>query len=461
MEPLNRLVNDRVEEALRDRVDYYDNQQRGWLPLGVGNNLEDTGLALDDLRTVSKPLRDYATSNPWHIRGAQLRHSYVFGRGMSMSDVKRRAQTALDDPHNKETLFSVEGYMSANMALFTDGQFFVSRDLNTDRFTIVPLGQITGVETNPDDDTDIWFVQRSWTSNGTNRREWIPLSRHRRTLGRVPSTRTVQGVRQPVAQDKVMYIKRGALRPNGWTWAIPDSFGAYVWTQAYGGYLQDNAKLVHSLSKIAYSITRKNGVGTGTNTIAAQIQRPGVGGIAEMGEGNTLSGVGVPSAQVNFNHGQPLIAAVAASFGVPVIALLSSPGATGGSYGAASTLDSPTVKGFEALQDSWKNFYEEILRDLGSKDAVVEFPSIENDPPFRQITALATLKELNILWPDEVRAAAADILDIELTHDDLPPEPDPVVPGAGGGVVSAQGVAGAIPGGQEQGVTDHELDASA
>ena len=446
-----------LEEALADRVFAFEDD-KNWIPLLGGNRYEpeDQGLDLESLHRISRPLREMAVANPWHIRGAQLRHSYVFGRGMMFQGVKpnSRAQKALDDASNKATLFSVDAYTNNNMASFCDGQLIVARNERTDRFTIIPLYQIDATVTNEDDDSDIWYVRRSWTANGKEKVRWIPLARHKRDrTTRLRKTIDVNGKAEPVDQESVVYIKHSALRAPGWTWAIPDSFAAYTWTLAYGGYLQDNAKLVHALSKFAWNITRKSS--SNTNKVAAEVKGPGVGGTSVMGDGNVLSSVGVPSAQVNFNHGQPLIAAVAASFGVPVIALISSPGATGGSYGAASTLDAPTLKGFEALQDSWKAFYEEILRDLGSKEATVQFPSIDSDPVHRQITALATLVELKVLHPDEARNAAADMLDVELLHDSPPePEPDPV----GGAVVSAQGVAGAVPGGQQQGETDHDLD---
>ena len=447
-----RLELESLRESIADRA--LALEDIGWSRLAGSNaNDENEGLSLDNLHNLIPQLRELAGTNPWHLRGAQLRHSYIFGRGMNYVDVKPRTQKVLDDLHNQSVLFSVDAYESMNLACFTDAAFIVLRNERTNKFTQIPLLQVHGVVTNPDDAMDIWYIKRCWNANGTDMERWIPVARYKRETPTIKkSIRAESGATPvPVSQDSVVYIKH-TKRQTGWTWGVPDSMAAYVWTLAYAGYLQDNSKLVHALSKFAWTLTRSSS--SGTDKVAAQIAAPGVGGTSVTGDGNQLSSVGVPSAQVNMNNGQPLIAAVATSFGVPTIALLSSPGATGGSYGAATTLDTPTLKGFEALQDSWTLFFQEIITDLGSPKARTEFPSIENDPPYRQITSIASAVELGILWPDEARDAVLDILDVTKLHTEAPPKPETT-----GTVVSKQGVSasnGATT--NPQGDTNHDAD---
>lgn len=420
---------DLLKESLSTRSLELENI--GWTTIS-GYEQSDDGLTLENIHKLSLKLRELAASNPWHIRGAQLRHSYVFGKGMSFVDLKPKAQKVIDDVHNKSVLFSVDAYETNNLSLFTDGNLIISREQASNRFMAIPMSQIKGVVTDPDDTSYIRYVKRVWNPNNKEREEWFPVARFKReTPGKVQKSITNLGKTVPVSKTHVVYIKQ-SKKQTGWTWGVPDSLGAYIWTLAYSGYLQDNSKLVHALSKFAWTLTKQTE--KGTQNAATQVVQPGVGGTAIMGAGNQMASVGVPSAQVNMNNGQPLIAAVAASFGVPVIALLSSPGATGGSYGAASTLDQPTLKGFEASQDSWIAFYKEILLDLGSPNAAPEFPSIESDLPYRQITSINTSVELGIIHRDEARVATLDILDVPKLHDELPPEP--VVKGS---VVSGQG----------------------
>lgn len=416
---------------------------------------ENSGPTLDMVREISDKLRPMAADSPWPKRGAQLRHSYVFGAGMKFQGLGPQAANIINTPHNRAVLFSVDAYESNNLALFTDGNFIVLKNTRH-KFIAVPVSQITGVITDPDDSSTIRFLKRTWNSNGEEREVWYPLARYKKEPGvRIPKSiaPTGSGQRVPVSQDHVAYIKKTNAQ-TGWTFGAPDSLAGFVWVKAYEGYLKDNTTLFHALAQFAWSLTSKTK--NGANNAAAQVLRPGVGGTAVSAEGNTLGSVGVPSAQVNMNNGQPLIAAAAASYGVPTIALLSSPGATGGSYGAATTLDQPTLRGFEAVQDSWVTFYEEILRDLpNSPQATVEFPAIESDPTHKQITSIATAIELGLIWDDEGRAAVLDLLDVDKMHGGLPPKPE-----INGSVVSKPGApaAGVVPDSSNGGETDHELD---
>lgn len=450
-------------EALRESVQSraLELENVGW-KLISGYDQDDEGIDFETLKELSEKLREMAATNPLHVRGAQLRHAYIFGRGMSFQNVTQpRVKKALDDPHNKAVLFSVAAYETNNLALFTDGNLIVLRNEKTNRFTSVPIGQITAVRLDPDDNSVIQYIRRQWSSNGNDKVLWYPLSRFKKSDG-IQKTITLRGGKtEPVSQDTVAYHKP-SKRFTGWTWGIPDSLAAMIWSVAYSGYLQDNSKLVHALSKFAWAITSKSTAGA--DKVAAKVETPGVGGSAILGEGNALGSVGVPSAQVNMNNGQPLAALVAASFGVPVIALLSSPGATGGSYGAAQTLDEPTIHGFEAEQDAWKDFYAEIVSDLGAKGVVVEFPNIQNDPAYRQIASIGQGVELGVLHRDEGRAGFLNILDVPKLHDGLPPDPAEQAAklqmkvDKANQVMSGQGQAGAVPGGTNQGDTNHDAD---
>lgn len=452
-----------IEENLARKM--LDLEDIGWERL-EGNSDDASGLTLKALHKLAPNLREMAAKNPLHKRGAQLRHSYVFGRGINFENVKDKTQASIDNPYNQTSLFSVQAYETNNLALFTDGNFFVIRNKD-DIFTVVPIEQISAVFTDPDDASKIQYIQRTWNSvdlNGKSKpmKRWYPVSRYKKTQvgrgrrGTIPkSIANGAGERIPVDQESVIY-HHTTQRQSGWTFGIPDSLAASVYTVAYSNYISDNALLVKSLSQIAWTITNATKKG-GANT-AMSIAQPGVGGTAITGMGNAISSVGVPSAQVNFNNGQPLAALVAASFGVPVIALLSSPGATGGSYGAAQTLDFPTTKTMQAIQDSWTLFYKEILQDLGSPDIQIEFPSIETDPAYREIQSIATAVSLGLLHRDEGRIGVLDILDVPRLHKDLPEPDEFITSGNTNDPVARQGNTGAVPGGFNQDTTDNGED---
>ena len=128
------------------------------------------------------------------------------------------------------------------------------------------------------------------------------------------------------------------------------------------------------------------------------------------------------------------------------------------------TLDTPTIKGFEALQDTWSSFYEALLQGLGAKDGAVAFPSIESDATYRQISSIAQMVELKIIWPDEAREAALDLMDVVKMHDTVPPQDEPEsdtdTDGSSDTVVSKQGVSTKLgPTSNPGGDSDHSGDA--
>lgn len=447
-----------LEESLTDKVMALD--AAGWTAIS-GWSDKSEGLTLDALHEISESLRDMAATHPLFARGAQLRHAYVFGRGIRVSGLSPRAKKAVENPLNKDVLFSVAAFEAMNFAEFTDGNFVVMRNTKTDIFTTLPISQITGYVTDPDDNAKIRYVRRTWYANGEQKVLWIPAAKYKNTvvgpgkrgkgIAKTIKSPTEQGKREPVAQDAVVYIHT-ARRQAGWTWGFPVSFAAKVFALAYSNYLQDNAKLVKALSKFAWAVTQQTTAGA--NRAAVQVSAPtGVGGTAIMGAGNSLQSVGTPGSSVDFNKGQPLAAMVATSFGVPVIALLSSPGATGGSYGAATTLDLPTTKGMSATQDSWKVFFEEIYTDMGSdpEKLTITFPAIESDTPHRAVQSIVQAKAAGLLHQDEAREATLEVLDVPKLRDELPEDnPEYEAP--------AQGVSGDVPGGFDQDISNHDQD---
>lgn len=470
---LDRLVRHsqdleaRLEEALTPKI--LQLEDIGWDPIWGKRSESERGLELTDLHTVVPHLRDMAAVNPLHKRGAQLRHAYVFGRGVEITNLKPKTQAAVDDLYNQAALFSVEAHETINLAKFCTGNLFVVRDESTNILTVVPIEEIKGEVTDPDDNSKVRYFLRVWHSVDSDnkpltKRRWYPVARFKKSQigrgrrGKINKTIGFSGDRIPVDQGSVIYHV-ASQRQDGWTYGIPESLAAAVWTISYSEYLKDNAKLVKALQMIAWSIT--SSTKAGANTAAVAVRTPGVGGTASMASGNSLSSVGVPSAQVDFNKGQPLAAYVATSFGVPVIALLSSPGATGGSYGAATTLDTPTIKGMKALQDSWVLFFKEILADMGSPEADVSFPNIMQDETYREAQTLAQGYATGALHQDEYRDAFIALTDVRKMRTSLP-KPDEFNAGSDPADATdptpSQGNTGAVAGGVDQDETNHDND---
>lgn len=377
-----------------------------------------SGPSLDELHSFSNNIRQLTAQNPLLKRGCELRGNYVFGNGVEFRDVKAAAERLMEKNHNKRVLFSPQGWEELNRAKYTDGNVFVLYNKKTMSVSRVPIVQITGVVTNPDDAEEVWWLQRTWTNSAGTHIKWY------RTIDLPDAQKNRRKIEQTegkvASPDEIMFLET-ANKQVGWTFGVPDALAAVLWAMAYSAYLNDNSTLVKAYSRFAMRITSASV--KGHQNAAAEVRTRNPNGVAQTAitpVGTDLTAMPATGSQVNFNNGQPLAAMVAASLGVSVIALISSPGAAGGSYGAAATLDAPTIIGMSAIQDTWANFFQTFLKNAGSKDVKVEFPAIETDPTYRILGQLPMLIDAGIIHRDEARSVVIDLMDIRDPKSSLP-----------------------------------------
>lgn len=433
-EEVARRVDSQVREGLADLA--LKLEDVGWSRI-MDSFDGDSGLSLQQLKVLEETLSDMVEGNPLMRRGTQLRYGYVFGKGIVYTNVKPAAQRVIDAPHNKRALFSVQAYEELNKAKMTAGNVFVLYDTKEKRFTRVPLRQITGVVTREDDAEEILYLQRTWKANGTEISRWFPLHTNK-------STKTSVGDSDVKVDTSKVFYHETTNKQIGWTFGVPDGLAAMSWVMAYSEYLKNNSTLVAAYSRFAFKVTRATKAGVADAGMQLRTPDGAVGATAVSTGQNTLTPVSPTGSQVDFDNGQPLAAMVAAALGVSVIALLSSPGAAAGSYGAAQTLDAPTLIGMQAIQDTWALFFQNILRDLDSKNADVEFPAIETDPTYRLLGLVAQLLAAGILHQEEARGLSLDLLDV---RDPKTSVPEPMWYNLGKSVWEAENNVNQEPGG--------------
>ena len=405
---------ERLEESIGQlalKLDELD----GWEPIGEFEN-GDSGPSLTEIKSIASNLRKLTSTNPLLKRGCDLRGSYVFGNGITFREVKPAALAVMDDKQNKRTMFSIQGYEELNRAKYTDGNVFIIFNDKTKRFTRVPLGEIESLITNPDDNEDVWLIKRRWLGNGDQEQQ-----RWYRTDSTASAYKTVRFYDKVAVETNSTIFFESSNKQIGWTFGLPDALAAVLWAKAYSAYLNDNAKLVKAYARFAMKVSAQSMKGVNNTAGELRTRNPGgVGQTAVTGADNDLVAMPATGSQVDFNKGQPLAAMVASSLGVSVIAILSSPGAAGGSYGAAATLDAPTIIGMSAIQDTWVLFYDRVFDVLKSPKAKAEFPAIEKDPTYRTLNTVQLLVEAGILHREEGREIAIDLLDVSNPLKELP-----------------------------------------
>lgn len=378
----------------------------GWKPISM---LGDKGVSLTEAQSTGETVRRQMNTNGLLKRGANLRASYVFGRGFKMASggkpVQPRFQKIMDDPINQAVLFSEKACKRNEKTLFAEGNFFVKFDRKTQRFAAVPFNEIQAVAHDPEDPNIAMYMLREFqrtvstyadgTSKSETVSEWYALDH---VTGKLQTR--IGG--KPVNQDAVLFDMRVNDDTNG-LWGLPDGLASAPWAWAYSEYLKDGAKLLKALSSIAWQVKSKSARG-GTNAAAKISSNRGTAQTAVTGSDVELSAM-PRNNSVDLSTGQPLAAMAASAMEVSVEALLGN--------GADVVMDQPTLNAAYGRQGDWEAFFVRILTVLGVQQPSVKFNKIIVDPAYRNVQSLGQGWQTGLFDAAVIQAAYAEELGIE------------------------------------------------
>jgi len=405
----NDILSESYSALARATLDFDD---KGWAPL---NQFENSGMVLADVKVVSRQARRQTASNPILKRGHALRAGYVFGRGFKMSQkgspLATRFQKIIDDPINQKVLFSDGACKKNEKAHFTDGNFFVRYDKRTSRFSRVPLDEIIGWATDPDDPEIVRYYLREYeqrqpvtnpysTYLAETVKVWYPLDYVANPVARI----------NDIAVDRnFVMIDSKVNDESGSLWGLPDSLPALPWTWAYSEYLKDGSKMLKALSGIAWQVKTKSAKG-GANISSKLINNREVAATAVTGADVEMSAM-PRNNSVDLSTGQPLAAMAATAMEVPVGALLAGEGDQGGA--GSQVIDQSTLSAAYSRQGLWEDFFVRVLKLMGVPDPSVTFNNIIVDPAYRTVQSLAQAWMSGLFDAEIMQEAIAEQLGIE------------------------------------------------
>ena len=123
-----------------------------------------------------------------------------------------------------------------------------------------------------------------------------------------------------------------------------------------------------------------------------------------MVDGMDVAALATAGRGYDFDSLRPVLAIVATSLDISVVALSSDPGAAGSSYGAGQLLDMPTMLAMEARRLIHAEFEEEILRWLGAEDAKAWFSPLRDGAElYRELQAFMLPLLQGLYEPQEIR----------------------------------------------------------
>lgn len=404
-----------MRESMNDLVLRLHREDAGWNPLG-GSTQSFDEFGTEQRRNNSKICRMFAVNDPLAKQGLGIRAAYIWGTGLGITAtdpaVNEVVQGFLDDPMNRATFTGHTARLKAESALGTDGNVFLScfTDPRTGVVQVrqLPVGEMTGIITNPDDAADVWFYERSWLVDSQQRNTFYPALSYRPAV----RPRIIDGV--PVEWSAPVYHVHDNA-PAGWQYGVPDLYPAVDWLRSYKGFLTDWAKLTKAISTIAYKITGKNK----SDVMAAragmqQAMASGQPGGALAMTGADISTVPTTGAKIESTSGDPLARMVAAALGIPITQLLGDPGSTG-ARAVAETLTKPMVLRFQNRRELWAEAYRAILNHV--IDAHIAAPGGSLSGTVKRVgdrlkwsLAGDAARTLVFDWPEVEEITLADIL---------------------------------------------------
>lgn len=432
---LNEALANNVEhlqESLADVQLAMDNI--GWNPLGEDSNLQELPLA--SIKKHTQVTRAIAVINPIAKRAIAVRTAYIWGNGITLDGLEKHADF-VKSAVNQKYLLSDKAQMELESCLATDGNFFLlvtkpGAKSPAGAVSRVPMWQITGTISNPENTEEVWFYRREWATTVTdassekekvkNNIEYYPAIDYDESNGK---PRTFKGKR--VNWEDTRIAAHSVNKQVGWKWGVPDLLCVIFWLKAHKEFLENQATLVKAYSRFAWKVatpTAANAraastkVGTAPSIDPMTGQPQSVGATAVTGQGATISSVGRTGGSVDFEAGLPLAGYVAAGMNVPLNELTADAGNANRS--SAETLSSSNEKVMRARQSEHKMFFESVFAYLGF-EVKVSFEKIEEEAAYRQIQSIVSLLPLNIFSDKEMRALVIRVLDIQ----DMDPEKMP------------------------------------
>lgn len=419
-------------EILREELDSvrammsYD--EVGWTAISGITGEGSPGLSLRTLKDSSKQIREYAVGNPLIKRGLNLRYSYVWSKGVHIPGVneetgKRGRPSNLEKfyrhPTNQDSFFSDSAHQAMEFAAGTDGCFLLLGEEASKVVRPIPVSEIAGVYVNPEFSGEIWAILREWNPNPNNadtRRRWYYSDQFTGTKQK--SIKDEIGNSVPV-DNKHTLLDFWANRQVGWAYGVPDALAAMGYVRQYTELMMNGKTMTDALARFASKV--KVGSKAGANNVGVKLGNGGAGQAAVIGEGNEMDIFSAAGKTYDFNGIRPVASLVATAMEVSIVHLLSDPGASGSSYGAASNLDLPTKRAMVARQNAWRAFIERVIKWGAGEDLNVSFPSLDDPDPYREAQVVALAWNSGTVHADEVRPRFLEVANL-VSHNEESPE---------------------------------------
>ena len=350
-------------------------EDRGWKRLGASEH-EFTDQGRKTARDIARTM---AIANPLIKNGIAVRTGYIWGKGVTIAveddpekgqDIDGIVQEFLADPDVRAAFSGTQAREELERALGTDGERFLA--LPTDPVTgevkirILSVDEITGILTDPDDQSRPWFYRREYvkseiTFSGVKKAIIRKVCHPALGYSPTPAQRAIYDAEAAVAGVTILWdepVRHMAVNRIGLR-GVGDAYAALPWARGNKEFLEAWLTLTKALSQFAFrAATRGSKAKEVAARIAAAANQVAPYGQTFVGDAN-LEAIPKTGATIDADSGRPITVMVAAAFQIPVTTLLGDPGATG-ARAVAETLAEPTQNAMKMRRD----LHTEVITDI-------------------------------------------------------------------------------------------------
>ena len=262
LEETNRWLsanNELLKENMADVIMALDNVGQRI----IGEDFAADEVPLDTVRNKAKTTRALVALNPIAKRGMAVRSAYIWGGGVEYKGLEKTDPFFLH-PGNQKFFLSAQAHGEAEIALGTDGNRFLMvtkpRGGKPGRVTRVPVNQIVGTISDPDNREDVWFYKRQWDTTVTKSDEEAPkVTTNIAYYAALDYDADTNGRPMRIAGKNVFYnsviAHQAVNKQSGWRWGLGDLTAVIFWTGAHKEFLESSARMMKALSRYAFKAT--------------------------------------------------------------------------------------------------------------------------------------------------------------------------------------------------------------
>lgn len=414
-------------------------EDEGWNLLTGGKPDGEDGPTLDQIKQMSDLIRAAVAESPLPKQANNLRASYAFSgafiipgvegsvdipgkRGPKGAAVKGQEalKSFVSSRTSREFVFGKSAQTLISTACSTDGVYLLLGDDKTKEVHALSVASITNVMVNPDHPGEVWAYQRTWNPTPHEKKskplvKWYYTDRF---TGKRPSSHGEGAGKVEVDTNKTI-LDLAVNTQTGWALGVPDLWAGHVWNRNYLAALKDGMEVSSLMAWLSARVKKQSR--TGSDALGVKVTGASRGaGVQTYGEGNAIDTYATTGKAYDYEALNPIAAVYALAAGVSLVDLLSSPSASGGSYGAAQSLSPGLRRANEMRRDLIASWMERVL-EWGTGSYVQVTPaSTEEIEPSREAEILALMHNSGLYHADEIRPRMAHVGRVTLKHDGPP-----------------------------------------